>query len=168
MKYFPKIDYSELEKFTADELRSMILDDRDKISIHYIAKINRQNGYHSLRKAYEFYYKSQLWIDCINPLLIKWGFKKGLYQVIINHFGMEEFLCRNCGKKWISWKQLVPHHKQYPRLAWKYRGKGFDNREALNSPEKIHFMCIECHPVLENYLKSNGIRPQDVKYEYNF
>ena len=134
-----KVNFEDIKNLSLVALKVMILGERDRISKNFIAKINRKNNYHSLRKAYDIYYKSSLWKECIRPLLIAYGINSGSYEKLLN--GAYKCSCGNV----TNYYKLVPHHVKYPPLAKKYKYKGFDGRIKLNHPDRIIFMCDVCH-----------------------
>jgi len=130
-----KIEFEEINNKTLQKLTSLIKE-RDNYCKNYIMKIYRQNDYQNLGRAYNIFYSSFLWKECVKPLLIAWGIKKKL---------ITPYICPICLKDLVSWKQITPHHKTYPSLTKKYNYHGFDKRMFMNHPSKISFMCIECH-----------------------
>ena len=139
-----RVDFNDVKHFSSSKLKKLILDERDDISKNMIAKMYRKN--HSLAESYKLYYRSSLWKECIRPLLIAYGINSRAYNRLIN----DRYQCNNCGKVLTSTKFLVPHHIKYPPLARKYKYKGFDNRVKLNHPDRIKFICINCHGEIHN------------------
>ncbi len=140
------IKFEDAIKLSTIKLKSLILGERDRISKNWIAKMYRK-GY-SLKKAYEIYYQNKLWKNCIRPLLIAYGIKsKAIKKLKIG------FQCNNCRAKLPNQKLIVPHHIEYPPLAKKYKYKGFDNRIKLNHPNRIKFLCINCHSQYHEEIK---------------
>lgn len=137
-----RVKFEEVKNKSLRELESLI-GQRDNLCKRYVSKIYRQTR--SLGGAYELFYKSTLWKECVKPLLVAWGMKKGI---------IDPNICPNCSKILVSWKQIVPHHVKYPPLAKKYKYRGFDGRVVMNKTNKIKFMCIECHP--EHHKKLRG------------
>lgn len=129
-----RVKFDDVKDKSLRELESLIWK-RDNLCKNFVAKIYRQKR--SLSQAYEIFYKSTLWKECVKPILIAWGLRKGDIALHI---------CSSCSMKLSSWKQIVPHHVKYPPLARKYKYKGFDGRVIMNHPMKIQFMCVECHP----------------------
>lgn len=129
------VKFDDLRDLRIIDLEKMIKGARDDISKHWIAKTYRR--IRSLRRTYQLYYETKLWKECIVPLLRMWVVKK---QKIGSY-------CPRC-KRFITINQIVPHHTRYIKLAKKYHYRGFDNRQKVNNPKYIVFMCYDCHQEL--------------------
>ena len=140
--------YPQLPNVPLSSLMSKILGERDAISKNFIAKLYRENK--NMGLAYQIYYKSALWKECVKPLLYLIGIKKRLFKVVHDSLGLG-FICPHCNTILRDINHLVPHHKKYPPLVKRYNYKGFDRRIKLNHPNKIEFMCNKCHQDEHNF-----------------